>query len=54
MKIVQREALVYLNMIHLEKYRQPFLDDGAVENIKGATRTLHSPKKWGPIITGGI
>ena len=36
-----------LDMIEPKKYRQLFLDDGAVESMKSVTRTLHSPKKWG-------
>ena len=41
-----------LNMIDPKKHRQLFLDDFALESMKGATRTLHSPKKWGPVING--
>ncbi len=43
-----------LDMIDPKKYRQLFLDDYAVEEMTGITRTLHSPKKWGPLINGGI
>ena len=43
-----------LDLIEPKKYHQLFLDDGAVDNISGTTRTVHSPKKWGPVITGGI
>ena len=43
-----------LDLIDPKKYHQLFLDDGAVEKISGAKRTLHSPKKWGALISGGI
>lgn len=43
-----------LDLIEPKKCHQLFLDDGAVDNISGTTRTVHSPKKWGPVITGGI
>ena len=43
-----------LDMIDPKEYRQLFLDDHAVEEMKGTTRTLHSPKKWGPLINGGV
>ena len=42
-----------LDMINPKKYRQLFLDDFAVESMTGTTRTLHSPKKWGPVLHGG-
>ena len=41
-------------MIDPKKYRQLFVDNVSTESITGAKRTLHSPKKWGPVITGGI
>ena len=42
-----------LDLINPKKHRQLFLDDFAVESMRGTTRTLHSPKKWGPVIQGG-
>ena len=42
-----------LRLIHPRKYRQLFLDDGAIESQKGTRRTLHPPKKCGPLIKGG-
>ena len=32
------------------KYKQLFLDDHAIENLKGIRRILHQPKKHGPVI----
>ena len=32
------------------KYKQLFLDDHAIENLKGIRRILHQPKKYGPVI----
>ena len=40
------------DMINPKEHRQLFLDDFAVESMKSTTRTLHSPKKWGPVING--
>ena len=42
-----------LRLINPRKYRQLFLDDGAIESQKGTRRTLHPPKKCGPLIKGG-
>ena len=42
------------DLIDPKTHRQLFVDDFAADSISGATRTLHSPKKWGPVITGGI
>ena len=36
-----------LDLINPKKHRQLFLDAFAVESMKGAARTLHSPKKMG-------
>ncbi len=43
-----------IQMIDPRKHRQLFIDDFAIETETRTTRTLHSPKKWGPVITGGI
>lgn len=43
---------MHSDMIDPKKHRQLFLDDFALESMKGTTRTLHSPKKWGPVING--
>ena len=40
------------DMINPKEHRQLFLDDFALESTKSTTRTLHSPKKWGPVING--
>jgi hypothetical protein len=42
------------DLIDPKRFHQLFVDDFAVDSITGATRTLHSPRKWGPVITGGI
>lgn len=41
-------------LIDPKKHRQLFLDSRALVAEQGTTRTLHSPKKCGPLITGGI
>jgi hypothetical protein len=43
-----------LPLIDPKQYRQLFIDDYAVESMKGIQRTLHQPKKAGPMIKGGI
>jgi len=41
-------------MIDPKKHHQLFLDDGAVESTERITRRLHQPKKFGPLIPGGV
>ena len=41
-------------LIDPKQHRQLFLDDGAVESKKGVKQTVHPPKKWGPLIRGGV
>ncbi len=43
-----------LELIDPKTHRQLFVDDFAIETATRTSRTLHSPKKWGPVITGGI
>ena len=43
-----------LKLIDPVQYRQLFLDDYAIESMKGLTRTLHQPEKCGALINGGI
>ena len=42
-----------LEMIDPKTYHQLFVDDYVIETTSGTSRTLHSPKKWGPLINGG-
>lgn len=42
-----------LTLIDPKQHRQLFLDDYVIESIKGIKKTLHPPKKWGPVIRGG-
>ena len=42
-----------LEMIDPKTHHQLFVDDYAIESTSGTSRTLHSPKKWGPLINGG-
>ena len=41
-------------MIDPKKHHQLFLDDGAVESSERVTIRLHKPKKFGPLIRGGV
>lgn len=41
-------------LIDPKKHRQLFLDSRALVAEQGTTRTLHPPKRCGPLITGGI
>ena len=43
-----------LEMIDPKKHHQLFVDDFVIESSSGTSRSLHSPKKWGPLIKGGI
>ena len=43
-----------LPMIDPKQSRQLFIDDSAVESMEGIRRALHQPKKFGPVINGGI
>ena len=43
-----------LDLIDPKAHRQLFLDDYAVESMRGITRTVHPPKKHGPLINGGV
>ena len=42
------------DLIDPQKHHQLFLDSRALVSEQGTTRTLHPPKKCGPLITGGI
>ena len=42
------------DLIDPKKHRQLFLDSRALVSEQGTTRTLHPPKRCGPLITGGI
>ena len=42
------------DLIDPQKHHQLFLDSRALISEQGTTRTLHPPKKCGPLITGGI
>lgn len=43
-----------LSLIDPKQYRQLFIDSYAIESMQGITRTVHQPKKVGPMINGGI
>ena len=42
------------DLIDPKKYRQLFLDEQGLESTQGTTQTLHPPKKFGPLINGGV
>ena len=42
------------DLIDPKQYRKLFLDDGDLVATQGTTRTLHPPKKFGPLIKGGV
>ena len=49
-RIEERSAVMNLTLINPKERRQLFLDDYAVEKMIGIKRSLHPPKKCGPVI----
>ena len=43
-----------LDLIDPKQHRQLFLDEHHLESTQGTTQTLHPPKKFGPLINGGV
>ena len=43
-----------LDLIDPKTHRKLFLDDGDLASTQGITRTMHPPKKFGPLINGGV